>query len=171
MSGRGGSSPEYDDEGITFTVAKSPTKSLSDSRFESPKTAVEASLPWRRSSTCEAQDGLCGRPDEARSTSALKQEEFPSWIANRDYLPNAYASPTNTLLRKLDSSRQSDGTRIPPVFEIFTISEGALRGANRDNETRGPSDLSQATSTTSPGSTAINLGFVDDEDNPIVSKL
>lgn len=59
------------------------------------------------------------------STGPLKQEEFPPWINNKEYLIG-YCSPTNTILRNIDLSKQN--TRMPTVHEIFSIngSEGQL---------------------------------------------
>lgn len=45
--------------------------------------------------------------------SVRQQNEFPSWIENKDYL--AYISPTNTFLGKLGGPQRN----LTPVFEIF----------------------------------------------------
>ena len=63
---------------------------------DTPKTSAESTLPWRRDSSTNPPDSDMARGQELadydRSSVALKQEEFPPWITNKDYIPN-YASP------------------------------------------------------------------------------
>ena len=94
---------------------------------DSPKTAVEAILPWRRNSSFGPAANQENNDDNA--SMVLKQEEFPPWITNKDYLPNNYASPTNTMLQALDRDRQNSCHKIPHVHEIFQAS-----GGNDDQE-------------------------------------
>lgn len=46
-------------------------------------TAIETQLPWKRT-------------DENTDDAALKQNEFPAWASNKEYL--AYNSPSATFL-------------------------------------------------------------------------
>jgi sodium/hydrogen exchanger-like protein 3 len=58
------------------------TFKFSEVRVATP-TATESTLPWKRG-------------DEATDEGALKQNEFPSWASNKEYL--AYNSPSATFL-------------------------------------------------------------------------
>lgn len=78
-----------------------------------PKTLTESTLPWKR----DAQES----PD---SNYVQRQEEFPSWIENQDYL--IHGSPTNTLISRLGSATKR--VSAPAVFDIF--------GSNREEEPR-----------------------------------
>lgn len=92
---------------------------------DAPKTSAESTLPWRRDSVTNQPDADMSRGQEVseydRSSMALKQEEFPPWISNKEYIPN-YASPTNTLLAEID--RKNSMQKTPSVYEIFTIADG-----------------------------------------------
>lgn len=100
-------------------VTSSPSRNGPNNEPSTPtsaSTVTESTLPWRRSTLKEEQ-----------STSVpLKQEEFPPWIDNKDYMP-CYASPTNTFLGKLNESNNNNdvtnNARFPTVYEIFTILE------------------------------------------------
>lgn len=121
-SGERPASSGDEDIGITFEVPSSQTQT------DEPKTAVEAILPWRRNSSFgnpTDDPSKTGSGDEEGSM-VLRQEEFPPWIGNKDYLPQ-YASPTNTMLEALDRDRNSSQSRIPPVFEIFHQQEPSNR--------------------------------------------
>lgn len=91
---------------------------------DAPKTSAESTLPWRRDSSTNPPDSDMARGQEVadydRSSVALKQEEFPPWITNKDYIPN-YASPTDTLLAEID--RKNSMQKTPSVYEIFTIAD------------------------------------------------
>ena len=127
---RDSSTGEIDDGGIEFT-AKRPSPDTSPSPGEGgqsdhPLAATESSLPWRRESNVETS-----------SAQVVRQEEFPPWIDNKEYLPY-YASPTNTYLAKLsdqtkpkdsnDENKSGQSTRTPTVYEIFTIDESRENG-------------------------------------------
>ncbi|XP_075224008.1 na[+]/H[+] hydrogen exchanger 2 isoform X2 [Lycorma delicatula] len=85
------------ESGITFTAQpshegiqppSSPQKKNSkDSSGEVPRvstpTALEKMLPWKRD-------------DEGESTFPVRQNEFPGWCSNKEYL--AYSSPSATFL-------------------------------------------------------------------------
>jgi hypothetical protein len=136
---------------------------------------------------------------ESSSGEGVRQEEFPPWIDNKEYLPY-YASPTNTFLGKLSDqtkpNESKDGhnsgqtpTRTPTVYEIFTIDESRENGDRSNSassqgsrgETRGRFHCTSAPS--QPETTeeekplsptvAINLGFESDEesDKHLVYKL
>ena len=87
---------------------------------DAPRTAVEAILPWRRNSSFGPAANQ--ENSEDNTSMVLKQEEFPPWITNKDYLPNNYASPTNTMLEALDRDRQNSCHKIPHVHDIFQAS-------------------------------------------------
>ena len=137
----GGRDP--DDVGIIFTVHPlkpvaegSPSKEAEE---DSPKTAVEATLPWRRNSSFGSEDDTRENGQEDRSSMVLRQEEFPAWITNN--LPN-YASPTNTLLEALDRDKSS-GPRLTPAYEIFTVTGASASPVNQT--TRGSAGLDKRT--------------------------
>lgn len=115
---------------------------------DQPKTAVEAILPWRRNSSFGTQaevetvvspgiegdrNGVSsGIQDNDDLNPVLKQQEFPPWIGNREYFPNSYASPSNTMLQALDRDRNREGQyKIRPVFEIFA---GTTNSENSSND-------------------------------------
>ncbi|XP_039284493.1 probable Na(+)/H(+) antiporter nhx-9 isoform X10 [Nilaparvata lugens] len=94
-----GTKDEWEGGGITFTAqpshegippSQSPQKKLSkDSsttgevpRVSTP-TALEKMLPWKRD-------------DEDQNAGPLRQNEFPGWCSNKEYL--AYSSPSATFL-------------------------------------------------------------------------
>lgn len=157
-----------------------PPKSASDPQLDAPRTAVESTLPWRRNST--STDTVEGR---RLADEPLTQDEFLSrWLpTGREYLEGSFASPSNTLLRQLDHSKQIEAP--PRVFEVFPLAAsssssgsqpaGEMRSRHASSSAGAPSDLNVRPP--SVGSTAIvNLGFVgDDEDDAAdgeqVSKL
>lgn len=94
-----GPADDWDGGGLTFTAKSSldengePTKidkrfsresrdSEAETRVQTP-TAIEAVLPWKRA-------------DQDDENGAIKQNEFPSWASNKEYL--AYNSPSATFL-------------------------------------------------------------------------
>ncbi|KFM58751.1 Sodium/hydrogen exchanger 2, partial [Stegodyphus mimosarum] len=76
---------ENEDEGIIFT-AKS--NSLAETDEPPVRTLTETVLPWKREN------------DMADCDPARPQEEFPTWVNNREYYPG-YMSPTHTFLESL----------------------------------------------------------------------
>ncbi len=149
-------------------------------------TVTESTLPWRRS----------GSIDQS-SAQAIRQEEYPPWIDNKDYMP-CYASPTNTYLGKLEETKSrgtlnnSQSQRTPTVYEIFTIletgenatrsdsgsSEGSKDITQNESVTKGrfqctsasTHDISNKEQETSP-TVAVNLGFESDDNTDAVYKL
>jgi len=94
-------------------------------------------------------------------------------MASTHYLEGSFASPSNTMIRNLDSSRQSD---IPPVFEIFSTNDnnthnGVVTERETQLSTTPTPDLNQQISSSSTA--IINLAFVDDENqsDQQISKL
>ncbi|XP_065577785.1 probable Na(+)/H(+) antiporter nhx-9 isoform X2 [Artemia franciscana] len=89
-------------DGITFTARG---KRMSDVEEIDPEiatpTATETQLPWKRTE----DDG------------PVKQQEFPTWITNKDY--TAYNSPTTTFLGSIKTSMEPT----PSVINLFK-SEG-----------------------------------------------
>lgn len=75
-----------------------------------PQTVTEAQLPWRRGLSTE-QLATDDSPVAVSNDHPLVQQEFPSWVENRDY--NAYVSPTTTFLNRLEPRAT------PPVYQIF----------------------------------------------------
>lgn len=200
------------DVGITFSVGSSrnsPRKDHASSHFnhlsatasgnnhdssldDAPRTAVEAILPWRRNSSFGPAANQ--ENSEDNTSMVLKQEEFPPWISNKDYLPNNYASPTNTMLEALDRDRQNSCHKIPHVHEIFQASGTnnqvdstdrsvgldltELNANNgKDNNSQGRKNKETTMATVSPfpsrassraeAVTAVNPAFLDDNDIPI----
>ena len=186
------SAVDNDEGGIEFVAKRSPESSPSpgeSGQSNHPLAATEASLPWRRDSNVETT-----------SAQVVRQEEFPPWIDNKDYLDN-YASPTNTYLAKLSEqtkpknsdqeNNSSPNGRTPTVYEIFTIDESRENGdrsgsassqGSRDTDksvTRGrfqctsaPQTECQSDRQLSPN-VAINLGFESEEsdDKHMIYKL
>ncbi|CAG2121542.1 unnamed protein product, partial [Medioppia subpectinata] len=140
---------DSEDGGIEFTARKvSPDSSLSkqssDATATRASTTAESTLPWRRDSPSNP---------ELFSAQVIRQEEFPPWIDNKDYLPQ-YASPTNTYLAKLSDQPKSEpsnrgsvspvNTRTPTVYEIFTIDESRENGGRSDSaSSQGSRDKSE----------------------------
>ncbi|RWS24783.1 sodium/hydrogen exchanger-like protein [Leptotrombidium deliense] len=139
-----------DECGITFTA--SPEEPSHSSDPQTPSTATESTLPWRRVSTVY---------EGAQSTSGpLRQEEFPPWITNKEYVVN-YSSPSNTLINTLDKNQKK------PVYEIFTISEGTEPKVSSEPT----SPPSHGSNSTDSSTAAINLGYIDDKSLETVYKL
>lgn len=64
-------------------------RSGENTRVTTP-TAIESQLPWKRDDEDDDNGG------------ALKQNEFPAWASNKEYL--AYNSPSATFLGKTFAS-------------------------------------------------------------------
>lgn len=67
-------------QNLTFN----PWPNLGENRVATP-TATESTLPWKRD-------------DDDDDEGGIQQNEFPSWVTNKDYL--AYHSPSATFLGK-----------------------------------------------------------------------
>ncbi|XP_067120663.1 Na(+)/H(+) exchanger protein 2-like [Centruroides vittatus] len=95
------------DDGIIFSVPEQKEEEeenqeeKSDSRSSSPIPDA-MTLPWKRDEDCS--DGKCVR----------RQQEFPSWVLNKDYI--LYSSPTHTFLGNLGKNQKKS----PAIFEIFS---------------------------------------------------
>ncbi|XP_023244345.1 Na(+)/H(+) exchanger beta-like [Centruroides sculpturatus] len=127
ISSETSSSPSQDDNGIIFQVpnhspqspnSETSKQTLPDETVLTPvsPTVTETTLPWKR------------RDDITEDECARIQQEFPSWIDNREYM--AYASPTDTLLGKLSGSEE----KRPAVFEIFKLDASPVKGVPQKNE-------------------------------------
>ncbi|XP_055590165.1 uncharacterized protein LOC129742307 [Uranotaenia lowii] len=92
-----------------------------ETRVTTP-TAIEAVLPWKR-------------VDEDDENGAIKQNEFPSWASNKEYL--AYNSPSATFLGGLTQPKQAKS-----VIGLFrresSGSGGIVIGGVTDSETSSP---------------------------------
>ncbi|XP_058446962.1 sodium/hydrogen exchanger 3 isoform X13 [Malaya genurostris] len=129
---------DWDGGGLTFTAKSSldeaaePSKidkrfskeskdSEAETRVTTP-TAIEAVLPWKRD-------------DEDDGSGAIKQNEFPSWASNKEYL--AYNSPSATFLGGLTQPKQAKS-----VIGLFrresSGSGGIVIGGVTDSETSTP---------------------------------
>ncbi|XP_058446951.1 sodium/hydrogen exchanger 3 isoform X4 [Malaya genurostris] len=93
---------------IDKRFSKESKDSEAETRVTTP-TAIEAVLPWKRD-------------DEDDGSGAIKQNEFPSWASNKEYL--AYNSPSATFLGLF--RRESSG------------SGGIVIGGVTDSETSTP---------------------------------
>nr|XP_040238461.2 sodium/hydrogen exchanger 3 isoform X3 [Anopheles coluzzii] len=132
-----GPSEDWDGGGLTFTAkssldergaAKEDKRFSRESRFlESEQrvatpTAIESVLPWKR-------------VDESDDNGAIKQNEFPSWASNKEYL--AYNSPSATFLGGLTQPKQAKS-----VIGLFrresSGSGGVVIGGVTDSETSTP---------------------------------
>ncbi|XP_050076670.1 sodium/hydrogen exchanger 3 isoform X4 [Anopheles maculipalpis] len=115
-----GPAEDWDGGGLTFTAKssldergaeKEDKRFARESRFlESEQrvatpTAIESVLPWKR-------------VDESDDNGAIKQNEFPSWASNKEYL--AYNSPSATFL-----ARQSQKKTTPNPYPNETSTEPA----------------------------------------------
>ncbi|XP_015784573.1 sodium/hydrogen exchanger 3-like isoform X1 [Tetranychus urticae] len=111
-----------DDGGIIFVARPNnrDEEKIEIKSIYSPTTTTEATLPWRRKSTTDPVGAMNSNGSSPSNSGPLKQSEFPSWIENKDYISN-YASPTNTILRRIDDPNHND--KRPTVYEIFTITE------------------------------------------------
>uniref|UniRef100_A0A182NBC3 Sodium/hydrogen exchanger n=1 Tax=Anopheles dirus TaxID=7168 RepID=A0A182NBC3_9DIPT len=119
-----GPAEDWDGGGLTFTAKSSLDErgaDKEDKRFSresrvleseqrvATPTAIESVLPWKR-------------VDESDDNGAIKQNEFPSWASNKEYL--AYNSPSATFLGLF--RRESSG------------SGGVVIGGVTDSETSTP---------------------------------
>uniref|UniRef100_A0A2M3YX89 Sodium/hydrogen exchanger n=1 Tax=Anopheles braziliensis TaxID=58242 RepID=A0A2M3YX89_9DIPT len=133
-----GPAEDWDGGGLTFTAkssldekgaAEKDDKRMSresrllesEQRVATP-TAIEAVLPWKR-------------VDENDDNGAVKQNEFPSWASNKEYL--AYNSPSATFLGGLTQPKQAKS-----VIGLFrresSGSGGVVIGGVTDSETSTP---------------------------------
>jgi hypothetical protein len=176
------------------------TRSSSVIDDDKPKTAVEAILPWRRNSSfgntidpdksnmipsdmtdksgCASAFKGSLPEDHDDEQQAVKQQEFPPWIGNKEYLPNSYASPTNTLLEALDRHRSRESqNKILPVFEIFAGANSSHSDSNNEDDsgssytktkplTKPPN---QSSSSLSPNSRTYPRSHFQDEESNIKS--
>lgn len=130
-----------EDEGIVFTanheMQRTPSPrtqaeitSESDNEDSSiqtgppPKTLTESTLPWKR----DVQDA----DGSSESDYVQRQQEFPSWIENQDYL--IHGSPTNTLISRLGTT--SKRISAPAVFDIFGGNDESRLSNIRDSAIR-----------------------------------
>ncbi|XP_055640834.1 sodium/hydrogen exchanger 3 isoform X12 [Toxorhynchites rutilus septentrionalis] len=132
-------SDDWDGGGLTFTakssldenggesakIDKRASRDLKDTEAETrvtTPTAIEAVLPWKRG-------------DEDGGHGAIKQNEFPSWASNKEYL--AYNSPSATFLGGLTQPKQAKS-----VIGLFrresSGSGGIVIGGVTDSETSTP---------------------------------
>ncbi|XP_063701853.1 sodium/hydrogen exchanger 3 isoform X2 [Culicoides brevitarsis] len=72
-----------DSSSVILDGSKRISKDLEDDARVSTPTATEKTLPWKRDTEGEEEMGI-------------KQNEFPSWVSNKEYL--AYHSPSATFL-------------------------------------------------------------------------
>uniref|UniRef100_A0A8D9A8L6 Uncharacterized protein n=1 Tax=Cacopsylla melanoneura TaxID=428564 RepID=A0A8D9A8L6_9HEMI len=81
--------------------------SVEGSRVSTP-TALEKLLPWKR-----------GEEEDSTTSGVVKQNEFPAWCSNKEYL--AYNSPSSTFLgifrRDSNSDRGSGSNAHPSVSD------------------------------------------------------
>ncbi|XP_053695758.1 sodium/hydrogen exchanger 3 isoform X2 [Sabethes cyaneus] len=128
---------DWDGGGLTFTAKSSLDESSEPSKVDkrlskdmkdaeenrvTTPTAIEAVLPWKR----DVEDDESG---------AIKQNEFPSWASNKEYL--AYNSPSATFLGGLTQPKQAKS-----VIGLFrresSGSGGIVIGGVTDSETSTP---------------------------------
>ncbi|XP_058819478.1 sodium/hydrogen exchanger 3 isoform X4 [Topomyia yanbarensis] len=106
---------------IDKRFSKESKDSEAETRVTTP-TAIEAVLPWKR----DVEDDESG---------AIKQNEFPSWASNKEYL--AYNSPSATFLGGLTQPKQAKS-----VIGLFrresSGSGGIVIGGVTDSETSTP---------------------------------
>ncbi|CAG7716525.1 unnamed protein product [Allacma fusca] len=117
---QGKSSESHDGDGGIYFIAGggsrvSPARrmTLRDDDDTGSPTKMERELPWKREDLEEA---------------SIRQNEFPAWSANKEYL--AYNSPTNTYLGGLDRNQP----RMPTVIGLFkrdsiSSTPGSRRGS------------------------------------------
>ncbi|XP_055927058.1 sodium/hydrogen exchanger 3-like [Argiope bruennichi] len=78
---------DNDEGGITFSATNAAFEDIPPTE-EHQRTLTETVLPWKRDQDVNAND------------PAKPQEEFPTWVNNRDYYPG-YLSPTPTFLESI----------------------------------------------------------------------
>lgn len=110
-------------------------------RVAPTQTLTETTLPWKR----DVEVGPDGST-ESVNNYVQRQQEFPSWIENRDYL--IHGSPTNTLISRLGSANKR--VSAPAVFEIFGDESGLQPNAStlRRSSTSDNDKTLKATATT-----------------------
>ncbi|XP_037918571.1 sodium/hydrogen exchanger 3 isoform X8 [Hermetia illucens] len=96
---------DWDEDGLTFTAKSTRETPMIPEEERTPHrdsecehrvatpTAIESQLPWKRNDG-ENEDG-----------GPLKQNEFPAWASNKEYL--AYNSPSATFLGGLSKPKQA----------------------------------------------------------------
>lgn len=139
---------DVDDPGIVFTTSIRVT----DVDHDDPRTQAESMLPWRRKSLVEGGESN-------KSKGPLKQDEFPSWIENRDYV-TSYASPTHTLLKRIDNN-----TSKPRIHEIFTINESSIPSDSRASSVATSGNNSEQAQGSPVSMARVNMAFLDDEND------
>ncbi|XP_041779779.1 sodium/hydrogen exchanger 3 isoform X3 [Anopheles merus] len=87
----------------------------SEQRVATP-TAIESVLPWKR-------------VDESDDNGAIKQNEFPSWASNKEYL--AYNSPSATFLDNVALANSFHREAIPEENYTKSLPERDKYGARR----------------------------------------
>lgn len=135
------------------------TSYVGETDEDAPKTSAESTLPWRRDSVTNNQPETdMSRGQELaeydRSSMALRQEEFPPWISNKEYIPN-YASPTNTLLAEID--RKNSMQKTPSVYEIFTIADSPANASGNNQDDHDTNVASSGKSSEAAGDGAHSL--------------
>ncbi|GIY16996.1 hypothetical protein CEXT_301381 [Caerostris extrusa] len=83
---------DNDEGGITFSVDS--TRPIEELEEPVERTLTETILPWKRGN------------DVNNTYPAKPQEEFPTWVENRDHYPG-YMSPTLTYLESIRDSQPS----------------------------------------------------------------
>ncbi|ODM98828.1 Sodium/hydrogen exchanger 5 [Orchesella cincta] len=95
-------------------VSPARRMTLKDEDGNTSPTAMEQVLPWHR-----------GDDDSDAGIFAVRQNEFPAWASNKEYL--AYNSPTNTFLGGIGGQ-----PKIPSVIGLFKRdSIGSASGSRR----------------------------------------
>lgn len=186
---------ENDDQGITF-VAQKHQDNCDSSSEKNNKKVMDQNFPWYRSSSARASSNeleyqtnnsitsissqeLSKRIESNESKDVVRQQEFPLWINNRDYV-DAYTSPTSTLINRIDLlgnflpqlnkfSRSSSSSetkpqdyrnkkdknndhltkRVPSVYEIFQIPKIDDNKNNANEDNEKSQNLPEQSRTTS----------------------
>ncbi|XP_055683906.1 sodium/hydrogen exchanger 3 isoform X2 [Lutzomyia longipalpis] len=146
-----GPTNEDGDDGLTFTakasreIDKNPVEedkrlskeSEGDERVTTP-TATETVLPWKRG-------------EEEGENGALKQNEFPAWASNKEYL--AYNSPSATFLGGLTKPKQAKS-----VIGLFRRESSGSGSAQAANPITGSDSSIQMDSSAGSGQTSTPTG-------------
>lgn len=148
---------EAEDEGIIFFANRvaSPPSSNEDSDVASTsQTVAEVTLPWKREDVSKGANAIC------------RQQEFPTWVDNKDYYMG-YLSPTNTFLEGINPS--SPVNRRPSVFEVFSSVDTIPESMDENEEAQMSENVPSSSSTKPPavGATSELPGSTSGQPSPL----
>ncbi|KAG8177232.1 hypothetical protein JTE90_016063 [Oedothorax gibbosus] len=109
---------ESDDGGIVFSAMRPPTPEENDQEQASKSVTSQDSPPPEVNRRTLTETVLPWKRNDSRETDPAKpQEEFPTWVNNREHYPG-YFSPTPTFLESLNDLADSGGIIHQSIEEL-----------------------------------------------------